>query len=66
MGEIERLAMNSDKVCKLLDASQPLVWAFAIVFGVLGVGFSLRYFITRRATTAKKDGPSDADVNVWR
>ena len=39
--------MSVDKACKLLKAGQPIVWAFAIVFGLLGVTLTVRYLWKR-------------------
>lgn len=39
--------MTVDKACKLLRAGQPIVWAFAIVFGLLGVTLTIRYLWKR-------------------
>jgi len=39
--------MSVDKACKLLRAGQPIVWAFAIVFGLLGVTLTIRYLWKR-------------------
>jgi hypothetical protein len=36
-----------DKVCKLLRAGQPIVWAVAIVFGLLGVSLTIHYLWKR-------------------
>lgn len=48
MGENATPGMTVDKVCKLLRAGQPLVWAVAIVFGLLGVTLTIRYLWRRK------------------
>lgn len=43
MGKNPAPGVTADKVCKVLRSAQPLVWAIAIVFGMLGVSLTVRY-----------------------
>jgi len=47
MGTIQETGMTLDKTCKLLRAANPMVWAIAIVFGLLGVTLIIRYLWRR-------------------
>jgi hypothetical protein len=55
--------MTVDKACKLLRAAQPLVWALAIVLGLLGVTLTIRYLWRKKRV---QDGERRvSDGNVW-
>jgi hypothetical protein len=43
--------LTIDKTCKLLDAAQPIVWAVAIVFGLLGVTLIIRRLWLRKVAS---------------
>ena len=58
-------AMSIDKTCKLLKSAQPLVWAVAIVFGVLGVTLTIRFLWRRKTTSSDKRNPSDSGIADW-
>jgi len=47
MGTIQEPSMTLDKTCKLLRAAKPMVWAIAIVVGLLGVTLIIRYLWRR-------------------
>jgi len=47
--------MTVDKMCKLLRAGQPIVWAFAIVFGLLCVTLTIRYLWKRNSEEKQQD-----------
>jgi hypothetical protein len=55
--------MTVDKVCKLLKSAQPLVWALAIVLGLLGVTLTVRYLWTKkRVQDEERQVP---EGNIW-
>jgi hypothetical protein len=43
MGTVTEPRMTVDQMCKLLRSAKPLVWALAIVLGLLGVTLIVRY-----------------------
>ena len=51
-----------DKLCKLLKSAQPLVWAIAIVFVLLGVALTIRYLWRLQRTPEKQDSSVE---NIW-
>ena len=57
--------MSIDKTCKLLKSAQPLVWAIAIVSGVLGVTLTIRFLWRRNATSSDKRNSSDSGIADW-
>jgi hypothetical protein len=52
-----------DKACKLLRSAQPLVWAIAIVFGIVGVSLTVRYLWRRNRVQDEVRPVSDG--NIW-
>jgi hypothetical protein len=54
MGKNPPTGVTLDKVCKLLRAGQPLVWAVAIVLTVLGVSWTIRHFWRRKRVQDKQ------------
>jgi len=52
-----------DKVCKLLKSAQPLVWAIAIVLGMLGVSLTVRYLWKKKRVQDEERVASDG--NIW-
>ena len=64
MGKNPTPGVTVDKVCKLLRSAQPIVWSVAIVFGLLGVSLTLRYFWTRKRVRDEERPVSDD--NLWR
>lgn len=57
--------MSIDKTCKLLRSAQPLVWAIAIVFGVLGITLTIRFLWRKRTSSSDKQGASDSGMADW-
>jgi hypothetical protein len=64
VGKSRMPRMTVDKVCKLLNAAQPLVWAFAIVFGLLSITLTVRYLWKRKGTVSGKR--SSAEMWKWK
>ena len=62
MGKNPTPGMTIDKVCKLLRSAQPLVWAVAIVFGLLGVSLTVRYFWHRKRVQVER---AVSEGNIW-
>jgi hypothetical protein len=60
MGKNPTPSMTIDKVCKLLRSAQPLVWAAAIVFGLLGVSLTVQYFWKRKRVQVEERAVSDS------
>ena len=54
MGKSATTGMTVDKACKLLRSTQPMVWAFSIVFGLLSVTLIVRYLWTRKRMDKKQ------------
>ena len=54
MGKNPSTGVTLDKVCRLLRAGQPLVWAVAIVLTVLGVSWTIRHFWRRTCVKNKQ------------
>ena len=54
MGRKLSAGLTVDKVCRLLDSAEPLVWAFAIVFGLLGVTLIVRCLWRRKLLTEER------------
>ena len=50
--------LTVDKTCKLLKSAEPLVWAVAIVFGLLGVTLIVRYLWRRNQTRTQEPSAS--------
>ncbi len=63
LGKNPTPTVTLDKVCKLLRSAQPIVWSVAIVFGLLGVSLTLRYFWTRKRVQDEESVISDS--NPW-
>lgn len=63
-GENPVPGMMVDKACKLLKAAQPLVWAVAIVFGLLGVTLTVRYLWRKKRVQDEEQHVPEC--NVWR
>lgn len=57
--------LTVDKTCKLLKSAQPLVWAVAIVFGLLGVTLIVRYFWGKKQTPSDERSVSGDDIATW-
>jgi hypothetical protein len=57
--------MSIDKTCKLLKSAQPLVWAVAIVFGVLGVTLTIRFLWRKKTSSPDELNTSDNGVASW-
>ncbi|MGA3200533.1 MAG: hypothetical protein ABSD89_14185 [Halobacteriota archaeon] len=62
MGKNPRPGVTVDKVCKLLKSAQPLVWALAIVLGLLGVTLTVRYLWGRKRVQDEERVVSDASI----
>jgi len=56
--------MTIDKACKLLRAAQPLVWAVAIVLGLLGVTLTVRY-LWRKKRVQPEEQQSGSAEGMW-
>jgi len=50
--------MTVDQLCKLLRAAKPLVWAVAIVLGLLGVTLTVRYLWRKKDAPEKRESLS--------
>jgi len=62
MGRNATSHLTIDKTCKLLDAAQPIVWAVAIVFGLLGVTIIIRYLWAKKPASREDKGPSTGEL----
>ena len=61
-GRNDNAAMTVDKFCKLLKSAQPLVWAIAIVFVLLGVTLTIHYLWRLQRTPEKQHSSVE---NIW-
>jgi hypothetical protein len=57
--------LTVDKTCNLLIASQPLVWALAIVLGLLGVTLIVRHLWKKEHALKEEPRASGNDVATW-
>lgn len=57
--------LTVDKACKLLKSAQPLVWAVAIVFGLLGVTLIVRHLWRKRQTPTDEQKVSGDNIGTW-
>jgi len=54
-----------DKTCRLLRAGQPLVWALAVVFGLLGVTLIVRYLWRKQGAQTEEQSTLGHSVASW-
>jgi hypothetical protein len=58
MGTVQESRMTVDQMCKLLRSAKPLVWALAIVLGLLGVTLIVRHLWRKpKQVTEAREGP---------
>jgi len=51
-----------DKACKLLRSGQPIVWALAIVFGLLGVSWIFDHFWRKKRVQVEEHAVPDGGI----
>jgi hypothetical protein len=56
MGTVPEPRMTVDQMCKLLRSAKPLVWALAIVLGLLGVTLIVRHLWRKQKEVIEERG----------
>jgi hypothetical protein len=56
MGTVTEPRMTVDQMCRLLRSAKPLVWALAIVLGLLGVTLIVRHLWRKQKEVIEERG----------